>query len=156
MKYHGKLEIAACFASLLANKIKLNNQSLPEIIIPMPLFPARQRQRGYNQAVELARISSQILGIKLANHCCKRVLNTPPQSQLPAKQRYTNIKGVFQWQQQLLPYQHIAILDDVVTTMSSVTELIRSGLQNPNKRAKSTAAIAATTKIDVYCIARSL
>ncbi len=109
----------------MANDIRARTISLPDVIVPVPLHKQRLMQRGFNQSVEIGRTLSRSLGIPLDKRSCIRVRSTPEQSGLPARKRKTNIKGAFQVSEDF-GEKHIAILDDVMTTGSTVSELARS------------------------------
>ncbi|MDI1292633.1 MAG: ComF family protein [Methylobacter sp.] len=94
----------------------------PDLILPVPLHKARYRQRGFNQAIEIARIVGQELQIPLDLTSCKRNRDTLHQTQLPAKKRRKNLKNAFSIVKPIHA-QHIAILDDVMTTGSTAHEL---------------------------------
>jgi ComF family protein len=126
----------------LRGQVTSPNQSLPNCIIPIPLHKTRLQERGFNQAVELGRPIAKKLGIPLVLHACKRSHLTQAQSSLPSKERRQNLKGAFSLTGKTLG-KHIAILDDVMTTASTVTEL--SQLLNK----------AGVEEITVWCIARS-
>lgn len=126
LKFHSRLVVATLFANLLAKKIRASYhaQALPELLIPVPLHPRRLHERGYNQAAEVARQVAKLLDIKLDVLSCQRVIHTAAQSQIPAEQRYRNIKNAFTVD--AIHAKHVAIIDDVVTTMSTVKELTLS------------------------------
>ena len=98
----------------------------------MPLAPARLAGRGFNQALELARPIAQHRRIPLDAHAVRRVRDTPPQAQLPWKERARNIQGVFACSAvtgSVNPHPlaglRIAVVDDVMTTGSTLNELAR-------------------------------
>ena len=123
LKFHGNLTYAPLLAQNFINSIK-QRKNLPECIIPVPLHTQRLRERGFNQALELARIIAKQLNIPLNYSLCQREKATPFQSGLSAKQRKQNLKNAFSITKQH-PYKHVAIFDDVVTTGTTVNELAR-------------------------------
>lgn len=123
-KFKNRPELARCFAESLALKLSSNNQTQPELLLPVPLHRKRQRQRGYNQSLELARQLSKQLRIKLNLSLCERIKNTDPQSTLSMKTRIKNVRSAFILNDEQIP-KHIAIIDDVITTGSTVNELAR-------------------------------
>lgn len=125
MKYHNQLEIADLMANLLVNKLKTTNVDLPELIIPVPLHISRLQQRGYNQAVEIARPVSKALKIPLNLTNCIRKRLTEPQFELRHDQRQSNLKGAFEIVHQISA-QHVAVIDDVMTTGSTLNELTKT------------------------------
>lgn len=132
MKYHRQLAIADLFGCLLSDKIQQSLSPLPELIIPIPLHPQRLQQRGYNQAIEIARPISKALNIPLLIKGCERQRDTAPQFDLPANQRQKNLRGAFHISHPIQA-KHIAIVDDVMTTGSTVSafsqRLIQAGAE---------------------------
>lgn len=106
---------------LLADHLK-QTADRPDLILPVPLHKARYRQRGFNQAIEIARIVGRELQTPLDLTSCKRNRDTPHQTRLPAKKRRKNLKNAFSIIKPIHA-QHIAILDDVMTTGSTAHEL---------------------------------
>lgn len=125
LKFNSKLNYARLLGFLMARELAQRYSSdtddLPKIIIPVPLHPARLRDRGYNQALELARPISTLFNIPIDYSCCVRIHNTALQSDLPAKSRRKNVKGAFRMQ--AVEADHVVIIDDVMTTGYTVNEL---------------------------------
>jgi len=124
LKFHGNLSYAPLLAQNFINSITRRKDKLPECIIPVPLHTQRLHERGFNQAIELARIIANQLNIPLNYSFCQREKSTPFQSGLSAKQRMQNLKNAFSITKQH-SYKHVAIFDDVVTTGTTVNELAR-------------------------------
>lgn len=144
LKFQQRLVYAHILGALLAEKIssQYQNEKLPDIIIPIPLHKKRLNERGFNQVIELARPISKKLNIPIDYKRCKRIVNTAAQSKLPANQRSNNMKNAFVAHRNLA-YQHIALLDDVITTGHTITEMSRA-LYNVGVK-----------RIDVWCCART-
>ncbi len=144
LKFQQQLVYAKIFGTLLAEKISSRYQSeqLPDRIIPVPLHKKRLNERGFNQAIELARPISKKLNIPIEYKKCQRVINTASQSKLPSNQRSNNVKNAF-FAHQDLAQQHIALLDDVMTTGHTFIEISRALYDVGVKR------------IDVWCCART-
>lgn len=96
----------------------------PEALLPVPLHRQRLFERGYNQAEEIARHLSGALGIRLDRRALTRRRPTPSQSGLSAAQRASNVHGAFAYDSRQA-YRHVAIVDDIVTTGSTVDEITR-------------------------------
>jgi ComF family protein len=96
----------------------------PQVLLPVPLHRERLLERGYNQAHEIARIWSADLDIPLDRHALKRTRATALQSGLSALQRKDNLRQAFAYEPQR-DYRHVAIVDDIVTTGSTVDEITR-------------------------------
>ncbi len=143
-KYKETLHLANTFASLVIDKkpsFTTNNKI--DLIIPMPMHATRLKERGFNQALEVARLISKSMQIKLDYTSCQRTKYTPPQASLPLKQRIKNIRGVFKCQQNLQDL-NIAVVDDVMTTGASLNELAKTLKQ------------AGATHVECWVIARTL
>lgn len=110
-----QLDKLKILADLLAENLMPRVQKPPQAIIPIPLHKTRLRGRGFNQALELARPLAHKLNIPLLNHAIIRNRNTREQKTLRAVQRATNMQHAFTIRQ-TIPYQHVALFDDVLTT----------------------------------------
>ncbi len=120
MKYGERLALAHAFAGKLARRIDKN--CLPDCVIPMPLHPAKLRERGFNQSQLLAAKITRELGLELLTHACRRVRDTPPQSALPWKERKKNMRGAFCCDTDLTG-RRVALVDDVLTSGASLNAL---------------------------------
>ena len=144
LKFQQKLIYANLLGTLMAEHLSLQyqKQPLPEIIIPIPLHKRRLRERGFNQALEIAKPISKKLQIKIDKYAYTRSKNTERQSLLAIKEREQNIKQAFTINTKR-NYKYVAIIDDVYTTGNTVNEfckiLKKSGIE----------------KIDVWCIAKA-
>ena len=111
------------------------------------MHPTRLKQRGFNQALEIAKIADKTLNksakTKLDYKSVTRQTLTPPQASLPLKQRVKNIKGAFKVNVNLSG-KRIAIVDDVMTTGASLDELTKTLKQ------------AGATHVKCWVIARTL
>lgn len=124
LKFNGKLHHARLLGDLMAECLAAAVPALPELLVPVPLHPARLRQRGFNQALELARPVARALRLPLAPGYCRRRLATPPQTGLDARARRRNLKDAFEVHGR--PVAHVALVDDVMTTGSTVEVLART------------------------------
>jgi len=111
-----------------------NDLSHPDILIPVPLHNRRMMKRGFNQAGELGNYASKVLGIPLLTTALRRHRNTEAQSGLSRKQRQKNVRGAFYWHGSKKPGRHVALIDDVMTTGTTVTECARVLLKAGAKR----------------------
>ena len=124
LKFHARLAEARFLAELFLCGFPTNALPLPECLIPVPLHAKRLRERGYNQALELTRLLSQRLHLPIENQIVQRRLHTQPQSELSGDTRRRNMRQAFQLKTPVV-YRHVALIDDVVTTGSTVNELAR-------------------------------
>jgi len=141
LKFNQQYQNARLLGSLLATHLKKTTK-MPDIIIPIPLHKQRFQERGFNQSVEIAKVLAEQLNIPLNSNSCIRHRNTPHQINLPAKQRNTNIKNAFTISR-AIKAQHVAIVDDVMTTGSTLNELA------------STLKKAGVNRVDAWACARA-
>lgn len=126
LKFHHALGLARLLGERLATRLT-GISSRPDLLVPVPLHAARLRSRGYNQALEIARVVSRRLAIPLEVHLLIRTRATAPQSDLPITGRRMNVKGAFAVRNEsLLTGKHIALLDDVMTTGNTVHAAARA------------------------------
>jgi ComF family protein len=125
LKFSGELALAPLLGGLLAGKIAHRATTLPELLIPVPLHCRRLQERGFNQAMELARHLGRRLQVPVAHRLCRRDKWTEPQSLTPLRQRRRNLRGAFRVTGGLPEGAHVAIIDDVMTTGHTADELAR-------------------------------
>lgn len=141
LKFHHDYKNARLLANLLAEHIAANAE-LPDCLLPVPLHPKRYRERGFNQSLEIARHLAKRFSLPLDLHSCIRCRDTGHQANLPAKQRRKNMRSAFALVKPM-QYQHIAIIDDVMTTGATASSLAGT-LKN-----------AGVGRIDVWVCARA-
>ena len=141
LKFNGNLLIARWLATQWITHLKKINK-LPDLIMPVPLHHTRLTERGFNQALEIAKPIGHYFNIRIDARSCIRIKNTQAQSSLSASNRKNNLKNAFGLSHSISA-QHVAILDDVVTTGNTVSEIAhllrKVGIE----------------KIDVWCCARA-
>ena len=125
LKFNQKLYIARIFGELLADYLEHALHEQPDMIVPVPMHPARLGSRGFNQALELARPVGEQLTIPVRPTVVRRTRVTPPQVGLNAKQRRQNTRGAFEASSQLQGSPTILLLDDVMTTGATADALAR-------------------------------
>jgi ComF family protein len=121
LKYGHQLPLAAWFGAGLAHKL---NASEHDLVLPLPLHPSRLRTRGFNQSLEIARPVARALGLALDAALLSRTRATPPQADLPLKERARNVRGAFACAGDL-GGRRILLIDDVMTTGSTLREAAR-------------------------------
>lgn len=149
LKYQGAIAHARVLGVLLAEIATNRGDDLPALLVPVPLHAARWRERGFNQAAVIARYAGHLLGIPVTRHAAIRLRDTPSQTALDVNARRLNVRGAFAVRSgrpldRLLAAGHVAIVDDVITTGSTVNELRRVLLA------------AGVRRVVVWAVARAL
>ena len=125
VKFNRNLKYSKLLGELFAKNILRfyhDQNSLPEVIIPVPLSNMRHRVRGFNQSVSIFKYVSSRLDIKLDERLAYRVRHTKAQAKLDKADRKNNLKSAFKVSKKI-NFKHIAIVDDVFTTGSTVDAL---------------------------------
>lgn len=150
-KFHARFADGRSLALLLADAVRhaYRDDCLPELIIPMPLHRRRWRERGYNQAMEIGRVVSSALELELSGKLVSRRRATAAQTSLTSIQaRQRNVAGAFSVSasgvRTLGELHHVAIVDDVITTMATVNALAACLQQQGIER------------VDAWCLARAV
>jgi len=124
-KYNGRLALADwCAEAILAAREQLDAPA-PDAIIALPLATARQRERGFNQAGEIARVIATRTGFAHPVTGIHRIRASPPQAALPWNERARNVRGAFVCDATIAGL-HVAVIDDVMTTGETVAEFART------------------------------
>lgn len=123
LKYAHQLALAAWFGKALAEAIALPDDI--DMIVPMPLHQVRLRERGFNQALEIARPLARRRCRPIDTATCIRVRDTSPQEGLTLLARRQNLRNAFACTGDLSG-RRILLIDDVVTTGASVNECART------------------------------
>jgi ComF family protein len=127
LKFGARLALAPLFARLLRDALLQHGGFvLPALLCPVPLGPNRLAERGFNQALEIARPLSRLLGLPLYPALVLRVRETAPQSLIGASERHANLRRAFAVAPQmetLLRGRHIGIVDDVMSSGQTLHEL---------------------------------
>jgi ComF family protein len=144
LKYEDALSHARVLGLLLARHVHRREGAQDvDRVVPMPLHPTRLVERGFNQSYEIARFTADALGLTLAPRALRRVRPTTPQVGLDRAARHDNVRGAFAAEAVHVCGLRIALLDDVVTTASTVEAAARALLD------------AGARRVDVWCVARA-
>ena len=124
-KYHSRLALADwCADALLATRARVD-EPLPDTIVALPLAAARQRERGFNQALEIGRLVASQLRIPHIDAGVRRIRASRPQADLPWAERAGNVRGAFVCDVSLTDLS-VAVIDDVMTTGATLCEFART------------------------------
>ena len=142
VKYRGQLATARVLGTLLARWLaECGPQGEIDVIVPVPLHPARHSERGFNQSAELARQLERGLRLPVVESLALRRRATPPQVGLRLEERRRNLAGSFG--AGAVCGLRIAIVDDVTTTGTTLQELARALVRN------------GALTVDAWCVARA-
>jgi len=143
MKYDGYFALAQPMAQIMARAWP-DWEHFPDVILPIPLHPRRQRQRGFNQSALLAVHLGRLLNIPVNQKGMERVRHTNPQIGLSPKDRLENVRGAFLADSREVNSKQILLIDDVYTTGATMS-------------AAADALLAAgAAGISAYCLARTV
>lgn len=140
-KYQQALYLGSFLSQLMSiafPKEKITNSCL----IPVPMHSSRIKQRGFNHAAVLARLLAKQFKLPFDLTSCKKIINTQPQASLNSQQRQSNLAHSFKVSP--LPYSHVILIDDLLTTGSTAKELAK------------TLKKAGVERVDVCCCARTI
>jgi ComF family protein len=124
-KFRGKRALARPLADLLITQCGRGLAAEADVLVPVPLAPARERQRGFNQAALLAERVGQALARPVKPGWLGRARPTQPQSELAAEERRRNVRGAFR-AAPAVAGRHVLVIDDVLTTGATAAECARA------------------------------
>ncbi|MBQ3104847.1 MAG: ComF family protein [Lachnospiraceae bacterium] len=125
-KYGGRQEYAAFYARHMAARMKKKIELWrPQALVPVPMYPGKKRQRGYNQAELLAKELSLLWKIPVEGGLVLRCRNTRPMKEIEGKNRQNNLKKAFKIGRNDVKLNTIVIIDDIYTTGSTADAVSR-------------------------------
>lgn len=149
LKFRHELVFARVLGTLLARARRAAHRPLPDCIVPLPLHPARYRERGFCQTTLIARhvgrrLSAPAVGqLPLRTDLLLRSRDTRAQSALPAPERAGNLRAAFRLAGSARPPRRIALLDDVLTTGATANA------------ATAVLKAAGAEYVEIWCCARA-
>ena len=132
LKFDGRGELGPILGDLLAAFVRQNaDLKAPDLVVPVPLHPSREAERGYNHAALLALPVASALGVPLVPRALLRVALTAPQSELRRAARRRNVQGAFRVGRAVAEIRRKAVLlvDDVMTSGATAAECARTLLE---------------------------
>lgn len=134
LKYRNRPELGRIIGQVMAQRLqpKMFFDGI-DALVPVPLSKQRQRERGYNQAEELTRGLSETTKIPIYNKVVRRTAFATSQTHLNANERLENVEHVFQLvDAQKIAHKHLLLVDDVITTGSTITACARELQKAPD------------------------
>lgn len=131
-KFRAALDLALPLAEQLRAAVEARPAPPPDLLLPTPLAAARLRERGHNQAWEIARRLARRLSVPARCDLLLRIKDTPHQLSLPQAGRAANVRGAFAVEpagRGELRGRTVAVVDDVMTTGATAAEMTRTLLQ---------------------------
>jgi ComF family protein len=120
-KFRGQRALAAPLGDLIAETgLETLPVAAPDLLIPVPLFPGRERTRGFNQAALLARRVGRSWGLPVHRDVLVRAIDTRAQTELTGRERRQNVRGAFRVRRpDTVAGRHVIVVDDILTTGST-------------------------------------
>ena len=127
LKFGAQLPLAPWFAGRMVDAVLARpGWPLPDLLCPVPLGPRRLVERGFNQALEIARPLAPALGVPLQPRLLVRAVDTAAQSGVAPSERAGNIRGAFEVADAalgLIQGRHVGVVDDVMTSGHTLNEI---------------------------------
>jgi len=118
LKYNGNIEVGHQLGQWLGLQLQKSNRfNAVDALIPLPLYPSKEKKRGYNQATVLCEGIAEIMNIPILNNVVLRKRYTDTQTKKGRAERLKNVDGSFEVGEPLaLQQKHVLLVDDVITT----------------------------------------
>ena len=144
LKYYNRPEVGTFLGQILADELRAAGFfDGIDLLIPIPLARKKERQRGYNQSLWIARGVAKSTSIPIDTKSVVRSVHTSSQTTLDDQRRRTNVQGIFAVRNpQQLQGRHILLIDDVITTGSTMLSC-----------AETIAAASGQVRISLLCLA---
>ncbi|NML36039.1 ComF family protein [Chitinophaga sp. G-6-1-13] len=116
-KYHQRKDIVSWLGKQAGYVLRSGGWGAAvDCLVPVPLFPRKEKERGYNQAALLAEAIGAVMGKPMLTQALQRVQYTGTQTRKSRISRWENVKTVFKANPALLTGRHVLLIDDVITT----------------------------------------
>lgn len=130
LKYKSREDLGERLGAMFAKDLKADNYEPPDLLVPLPLHASKLAVRGYNQCHSIARGISKHLKIEIGYNTVKRVIANPTQTRKARFDRWLNVDRIFQVAEpDKVIGKHILLIDDVITTGSTIEACGRSLLE---------------------------
>ena len=134
-KYKGNKELGLQFGRIMGDQLQRSNRFHVDALIPLPLFPAKEKKRGYNQATVLCNGIAENMKIPVLNKVIIRPQHTETQTKKGRLERWKNMEGKFVLiNAEPIRNKHVLLVDDVVTTGATLEACGNELLKAENTR----------------------
>ena len=136
LKYKGNKELGFQLGRLMGIALKETNRfNSIDALVPLPLFPSKEKKRGYNQATVLCEGIAEIISLPVLNNVVIRPQHTDTQTKKGRIERWKNIEGKFELvNPEMIKNKHLLLVDDVVTTGATLEACGQELLSSENTR----------------------
>lgn len=126
LKYANNKLLGTHYGREMGRELLESSFAKADAIIPVPLHPKKEFIRGYNQSLYLSYGLAEELKIPIDKKCVRRTEHTSSQTRKSRFQRWENVDGIFAVHPRIKDYQHVIIVDDVITTGSTIEAMIHA------------------------------
>lgn len=137
LKYRKRQDAGAYMGRLLGEQLRQPDSIIKgiDIIVPVPLHPKKEKQRGYNQCAPIAKAISETTGWPMASSALTRTVKNTSQTGMNRFERFENVKDIFAVKDaHQLQGKHVLLIDDVITTGATSESCIRTILSVPDTK----------------------
>jgi len=134
-KYKGNKELGLQLGRIIGNQLRLSDRFPVDALIPLPLFPAKEKRRGYNQAAMICYGMAEYMNVPVWENVITRPQHTDTQTKKGRIERWKNIEGKFELiKPEVIRNKHVLLVDDVVTTGATLEACGSELLKAPNSQ----------------------
>ena len=137
LKYHDNKELGYLLGRQIARELQADHSPIctVDLLIPVPLHPRKKQQRGYNQSEWIARGLNTLLKLPIDTTSLRRTKETETQTHKQTYDRWLNMQNIFSVvDREVLAGKHILLIDDVITTGSTIGACAEALLTIPGVR----------------------
>jgi ComF family protein len=133
LKYNNKPQVGKRFGILMGNELQTHSTQQFDAIVPVPLHPKKEKKRGYNQSMQIALGLNEILRVGIQSYLLSRVHYNESQTAKNRFSRWENTSEIFTPHKDIENYNSILLVDDVITTGSTIEACVNTiHKKNPN------------------------
>lgn len=132
-KYKGNKDLGFQLGLIMGEQLKKSNRFEADVLIPLPLFPAKEKRRGYNQATILCEGIKKSMKIPVLDKVISRPQHTTTQTKKGRIERWKNMEGKFELtNHEAIRNKHVLLIDDIITTGATIESCAGELLKGEN------------------------